>query len=99
MRRNNEGLDTCLESRMNDGAKAGLWLVGSELSFPSFFAWRTPLDHLRRRTSTLPEHPTSSKAAEVLACHSGLGLFDGTGREAPEQCIDDLLCRVGIIPY
>src|ERR1700724_1994443 len=100
MRRNNEGLDTCLESRMNDWGKSGVMVGWKRAEFSLFFCLGV---HRWIISSEEPVHcrniPPSSKAAEVLACHSRLCLFDGTGREVLEKCIDELLCRVGIIPY
>src|SRR2546429_9630964 len=100
MRRNNEGLHTGFQSWMNDWCKGGIMVSWKRAEFSLFLCLGV---HRWIISAEKPVHcrniPPSSKAAEVLACHSGLCLFDGTGREVLEKCIDELLCRVGIIPY
>src|SRR6202049_636163 len=100
MCRNNQGVHTCFQSRMNDWCKVRVMSGWKRAEFSLFlclgvYRWIISAEE--------PVHcrniPPSSKAAEVLACHGGVRLFDGTGREAPEQSIDELFCRIGIIPY
>src|SRR6202048_2857348 len=100
MRRNNEGLHTCFQSRMNDWCKGRVMVGWKRAEFSLFlclgvYRWIISAEE--------PVHcrniPPSSKAAEVLACHGGLCLLDGTGRKALGEVIDDFLCRSCIILY
>src|SRR5580700_5282071 len=100
VRRNNEGFDPRLQSGMNDWCKGGVMVGWKRAEFSLFLCLGV---HHWIISAEEPVHcrsiPPSSKAAEVLACHSRLCLFDGTGREVLEKCIDEPLCRIGIIPY
>src|SRR5258705_6059682 len=97
VRRNNEGLDPCLQSWMNDWCKGGVMVSWKRAEFSLFLCLGV---HRWIISAEEPVHcrniPPSSKAAEVLACHSGLCLFDRTGREVLAKSIDARLCRVGI---
>src|SRR5208283_3150667 len=99
LRRHNQGLHACLQSRMNDWCKTRVMVGWKRAEFPLLLCLGI---HCRIISSEEPVHcwniPSSSKATEVLARHCGLCLFYGTGGEAQEKCINDLLCRISIVP-
>src|SRR5580692_4685393 len=100
MRRNNQGVHTCFQSRMNDWSKGRVMVGWKRAEFSLFLCLGV---HRWVISAEEPVHcrniPPSSKAAEVLARHSGFCLFDGTAREVLKKCIHELLCRAGIILY
>src|ERR1700693_1942410 len=72
MRRNNQGLDTCLQSRMNDWCKGGVMVGWKRAEFSLFLCLGV---HCWIISAEEPVHcrniPTSSKAAAILGCPSG----------------------------
>src|SRR5580693_8230984 len=64
------------------GAKRGLWLVGSELSVPSFFALSyTSGSSPPKNQNTARSVPLRPKASEILARHRRFSLLYGAVRE------------------
>src|SRR5580700_8789897 len=100
MRRNNQGLHTCLQSWVDDRCKTRI-VVGRQ-RIERAILLRLVI-YLRIVTAKEPEHrrsvPLRPKASEIFARHRRFSLLYGAVREVLAKRVNDLLCRSDIVCY